>query len=125
EPVTEFAAASTTTSRSVENEPMEVPEEPVVFEAQEANEFSEDLREEAVAAYEQRNEIFASGAEYEWPAMEAAADVTAEPIENDQPHETIFAEHETLVEPENFPERDSFTEVEASANDLIAEEASD
>jgi Flp pilus assembly protein TadD len=124
EPVTEFAAASTTTSRSVENEPLEIPEEPV-FGGQEVNEFSEDLREEAVAAYEQRNEVFASGAEYEWPAMEAAADLTAEPIENDQPHETIFAKHETLVEPENFPERESFTEVEASVNDLVTDEAPD
>ncbi|MFL6501401.1 MAG: tetratricopeptide repeat protein [Candidatus Udaeobacter sp.] len=124
EPVTEFAAASATTSRSAEDGPLEIPEEPV-FAAEEVNEFSEDLREEAVAAYEQRNEVFASGAEYEWPTIEAAADLTAEPIENDQPHETIFAEHETLVEPDNFPERESFTEVKASVNDLIAEEASD
>ena len=58
EPVTEFAAASTTTPRSVENEILEVPEEPV-FDAQEANEFSEHPREEAVVAYEQPNEVFA------------------------------------------------------------------
>jgi len=111
-------------SEPVTDEPLEVPEEPV-FVAQEVNEFSEDRREEAVAADEQRNEVFATAAEYEWPAVEAVADLTAEPIENDQPHETIFAEHETLVEPENFPERESFTEVEASVNGLIAEEASD
>ena len=124
EPVTEFAEASTTTPRSVENEILEVPEEPV-FAAQEADEFSEHPREEAVVAYEQPNEVFASGAEYAWPGTEAAAELTAEPIENDQPHETIFAEHEALVEPENFPERESFTEVEASVNDVIAERASD
>ena len=58
EPVTEFAAASTTTPRPVENEILEVPEEPV-FAAQEANEFSEHPREEAVVAYEQPNEVFA------------------------------------------------------------------
>ena len=124
EPVAEFAQASTSTPRSVENEILEVPEEPV-FAAQEANEFSEHSMEEAVAAYEQPNEVFASGAEYAWPGTEAAAELTAEPIENDQPHETIFAEHEALVERENFPERESFTEVEASVNDVIAERASD
>ena len=98
---TEFAEASTTTPRSVENEILEVPEEPV-FAAQEANEFSEHPREEAVVAYEQPNEVFASGAEYAWPGTEAAAELTAEPIENDQPHETIFAEREAFVERENF-----------------------
>ena len=99
EPVTEFAEASTTTPRSVENEILEVPEEPV-FAAQEANEFSEHPREEAVVAYEQPNEVFASGAEYAWPGTEAAAELTAEPIGNDQPHETIFAEREAFVEHE-------------------------
>ena len=59
EPVTEFAEASTTAPRSVENEILEVPEEPV-FAAQEANEFSEDPREEALVAYEQPNEVFGS-----------------------------------------------------------------
>ena len=101
EAVTEFAEASTTTPRPVENEILEVPEEPV-FAAQEANEFSEHPREEAVVAYEQPNEVFASGAEYAWPGTEAAAELTAEPIGNDQPHETIFAEREAFVERENF-----------------------
>ena len=36
------------------------------------------------------------------PATEAAAELTAEPIENDQPHETIFAEREAFVEHEDF-----------------------
>jgi hypothetical protein len=124
EPRTEFTEASTSTPRSVENEILELPEEPV-FAAQETDEFSEHPREEAVVAYEQPSDVFASGAEYAWPGTEAAVELTAEPIENDQPHETIFAEHEALVERENFPERESFTEVEASVNDVIAERASD
>ena len=124
EPVTEFAEASTTAPRSMESEILEVPEEPV-FAAPEANEFSEDPREEAVVAYEQPNEVFGSGAEYAWPATEAAAELTAVPIENDQPHEAIFAEREAFVEQENFPERESFTEGEASVNDIIAERGSD
>ena len=125
EPVTEFAEASTTEPRSMESEILEPPEEPV-FGAQEANEFSEHPGEEPFVAYEQPNEVFASGAEYAWPATEAAAELTAVLIENDQPHETIFAEREAfVVEQENFPERESFTEGEASVNDIIAERGSD
>jgi hypothetical protein len=124
EPLPEFAEASTTRPRSVENEILEVPEE-AMFAAQEANEFSEDPTEQAVVGFEQPNEVFGSGAEYAWPPTEAAAQLTAVPIENDQPHETIFAEHEGLVERENFPQPESFTEVEASVNDVIAERASD
>jgi Flp pilus assembly protein TadD len=129
EPVTEFAEASTTTPRSVENEILEV-EEPV-FAAQEANEFSEHPREEDVVAYEQPNEVFASGLEYARPGTEAASELTAEPIGNDQPRETIFAEREALVERENFAqreayaERESFTEREAPVSEVIAEHASD
>ena len=124
EAVTELAEASTTTPRSVENEILEVPEEPA-FAAQEANEFSEHPREEAVVAYEQPNEVFASGAESAWPRTEAASELTTEPIGNDQPHETIFAEREAFVERENFAERESFTEHEAAVNDVIAEPVSD
>jgi len=130
EPVTEFAEASTTTPRSVENEILEVPEEPV-FAAQEANEFSEDPGEKAVVAYEQPNEVFGSGAEYAWPATETTAELTAVPIENDQPHETIFAEREAFVEqedfvqPDAFSERESFAEREAPVSEVIAEQASD
>jgi hypothetical protein len=102
----------------VENEILEVPEEPV-FAAQEANEFSGHPREEAVVAYEQPNEVFASGAESAWPRTEAASELTTEPIRNEQPHETIFAERE------NFAERESFTEHEAAVNDVIAEPVSD
>jgi tetratricopeptide (TPR) repeat protein len=124
EPVTEFAEASTTTPRSAENEILEVPEEPV-FAAQEANEFSEHPREEDVVAYEQPNEVFASGPEFARLGTEAAAELTAEPIVNDQPHETIFAEREAFVEGENFPERESFAEREAPVSEVIAEHASD
>ncbi|MGC2627171.1 MAG: hypothetical protein WA269_10065 [Candidatus Udaeobacter sp.] len=130
EPGTEFSEASTITPQSVENEILEVPEEPV-FGTQEANEFSEYPREEAVAGYEQPNEVFGSGAEYAWPAAETAAELTAVPIENDQPRETIFAEREAFVEQEDFPqpapfsERESFTEPEAPVSEVIAEQASD
>ena len=128
--VTEFAEASTTAPRSVEDEILEVPEEPV-FASQEANEFSDDPREEAMVAYEQPNEVFGSGTEYAWPAMEAAAELTAVPIENDQPHETIFAERDAFVEqedfvqPDAFSERESFTEPEVPVSEVIAEHASD
>ena len=130
EPVTEFAEASASTPELEENEILEVPEE-LVFAAQEATEFSEDPREEAVVSYEQPNGGFASEAEYAWPGTEAAAELTAAPIENDQPHETIFAEREAFVEQENFAqseafaESESFTERDASVNDVIAEDTSD
>src|SRR5436190_2454471 len=106
EAVTEFAEASPTAPRSMENQILEVPEEPV-FAAQEANESPEDPKEEALVAYEKLNEVFASGSEYAWPGAEAAPELTAEPIGNDQPQETIFAEREALVDDENFAERDS------------------
>jgi Flp pilus assembly protein TadD len=81
EAVTEFAEASTSTPRSVENEIPEGPEKPV-FAVQEANEFSEHPREEDVVAYEQPNEIFASGPEDARLGTEAASALTAEPIGN-------------------------------------------
>jgi hypothetical protein len=130
EPVPEFGVASTTTSQSVEHEILQVPEEPM-FGAQEANEFSENPREEAVAAYEQPNEVFASGAEYAWPSAEIAPELTDVPVENYQPHETIFAEREAFVEqedsvqPDAFSERESITDREAPVNEVIAEQASD
>ena len=130
EPVTEFAEASTTTPRSVEDEILEIPEEPV-FAAQETSEFSEHPREEDAVAYEQPNEVFASGPEYAWSDTEAASELTAEPIGNDQPHETVFAEREALIERENLAqhealaERESFTEREAPVSEVIAEHATD
>ena len=129
-PVTEFAEASTTAPRSMESEILELPEGPV-FAAQEANEFSEHPGEEAFVPDEQPNEVVASGSEYAWSATEAAAELTAELIDNDQPHETIFAEREAFVEqedfvqPEAFSERESFTEREAPVSEVIAEQASD
>jgi hypothetical protein len=124
EGVTEFAEASPTTPRSVENEILEVPEEPV-FAPQETNEFSKRPREEAFVPDEQPNEVFASGSEYAWTPTEASPEVTAEPIGNDQPHETIFAEREPSVERENFAERESFTEHEAAVSEVAAKRVSD
>ena len=124
EAVTEFAEASPTAPRSMENQILEVPEEPV-FAAQEANESPEDPKEEALVAYEQPNEVFASGSEYAWPGAEAAPELTAEPIGNDQPHETIFAEREALVDDENFAERDSFIQPEVPVSEVTSERAFD
>ncbi|PYK32883.1 MAG: hypothetical protein DME58_04900, partial [Verrucomicrobia bacterium] len=124
EAVTEFAEASPTAPRSMENQILEVPEEPV-FAAQEANESPEDPKEEALVAYEQPNEVFASGSEYAWPGAEAAPELTAEPIGNDQPHETIFAEREALVDDENFAERDSFIQPEVPVSEVTPERAFD
>ena len=112
EAVTELAEASTTAPRSVENEILEVPEESV-FAGQDAKEFSEHPTEEALVAYEQPNEVFASGSEYAWPDAEASPEPTAEPIEDDQPHETVFAQRETFVERENFAECDSLVQHES------------
>ena len=109
EPLTEFAEASTTTPRSVENEILEVPEGNMLA-AEVANEFFEHPREEAVVGYEQLTRFSPAGPSMRGPVTEAADELTAERIENDQPHETIFAEDEALVERENFPERESFTE---------------
>jgi hypothetical protein len=124
EGITEFAAASPTTPRSVENETLEVPEEPV-FASQETNEFSKHPREEAFVPDEQPNEIFASGSEYARPPTEASRELTAEPIGNDKPHETMFAEREPFVGRENFAERESFTEREAAVSEVAAERVSD
>ncbi len=128
--LTEPAETFTTTPQSVENEILELPEEPV-FAAQEPNGFSEDPTEEAVIAYEQPKEVVGSGSEYAWPAAEAAAELTALPIQNDQPLEPVFAERGALVEQEDFvqseafSERESFTEREAPVSEVIAEPASD
>src|SRR5262245_9833439 len=130
EPVTEFAEASTITSRSVESEILQASEEPA-FAAEPADEFYEHPREEPLLAYEHPNEVVASGDEYAWPSPEAAAELTAVPIGNDQPHETIFAEPEAVVGQEDFAQRgvlsehESFTEPEAPVSEAVAEHASD
>src|SRR5262249_11715437 len=77
------------------------------------------------------NEVFASGDEYAWASTEAAAELTAVPIENDQPHENIFAEREAVVGHEDFAQRGvlsehkSFTEPEAPVSEVVAEYSSD
>jgi hypothetical protein len=124
EAVTEIAETSKTKPRLVENEIPGISEEPM-FAAQEANEFSEHPREEPFVAYEQPNEVFVSEPEYARPGTESAAELTAVPTGNDQPHETIFDEREAFVERENFAEHESVTEGEAPASELNAERASD
>lgn len=124
EAVTEFATASPTAPRSMEDEILEGPEESV-FAAQEAYEFSEHPREEAFVSDQQPNEVFASGSEYAWPAMEAAPELAAEAVGNNQPHEPVFAERESFVEQENFSERDSFVQAEASVSEVTPERAFD
>jgi tetratricopeptide (TPR) repeat protein len=124
ERVTEFAAASPITPRSAENEILKVPEESV-FAPQETNELPEHPREEAFVPDEQPNEVVASGSEYAWSPIETLPELTAEPIGNDQPHETIFAEREAFVEHENFAERESFAEREAAVSEVAAERVSD
>jgi len=124
EGVTEFAAAFPITPRSAENEILEVPEEPMLA-PQETNEFSEHPREEAFVPDEQPNEVVASGSEYAWSPTETLPELIAEPIENDQPQETIFAEREAFVERDNFAERESFAEREAAVTEVAAERVSD
>jgi tetratricopeptide (TPR) repeat protein len=120
--VTEFAKASTTTPRSVENESLEVSEEPV-FAAQETDEFPEHPKEEASVAYEQPSEVFASGSDYAWAGTEAVQELTDEPIGNDQPHETVFAERETFVADENFAKSDSVIHPEPPISEITSEPA--
>jgi Flp pilus assembly protein TadD len=124
EGITEFAAAAAPTPGPIENEILETPKEPV-FAAQETYEFSEHPREEASVASEEPNEVFASGSDYAWPAMEAMPELTDEPIGNNQPHETVFAERETFVEQENVLERDSFVHPEPSITEVTPERAFD
>jgi tetratricopeptide (TPR) repeat protein len=122
--ITEFAEASMSTARSEENEILEVPEEPI-FAAQQTDEFSEYPREEALVVDEQPSEVVASGSEYEWLGKDVAPELTPEPIGNDQPHEKVFAERETLAERENFAERDSFMQPESPVSEVTAERAFD
>jgi hypothetical protein len=101
------------------------------FAAEPADEFYEHPMEEPLAAYEQPNEAFASGDDYAWPSTEAAAELTAVPIENDQPHETIFDAREALVGQADFAQRgvlsehESVTEPEVPVSEVVAEYASD
>jgi tetratricopeptide (TPR) repeat protein len=124
ETVTEFAEASTTTPGSVENEILDLPDEPV-FAAQEVKEFSEHQAEEAPVAHEQVSEVDESDREQIWADTEAPPELLPEPIGNDQPPEAIFAEHETLTKRDNFPEPETFTEREVPVNEVTAERVSD
>ena len=124
EAVTEFVEAAISTPRAVENEILELPDEPV-FAAQESNDFSEHPREEASVGYEQPNEVFASASEYAWSGTEALPELTSEPIGNNQPHETVFAEHETFVENESFAPPDSFVHSEPPVGEVTGERAFD
>ena len=124
EEVTGPAEASTPVLHAQGNESFEVSEEPV-FATQETHEIFEHPREEVSVPYEQPNEVFASGSEYTWPGTEAAPELTAERIGNDQPHEIAFAERETFIEPPPFAERESFTEPELAVSEVTAEPVSD
>ncbi|HTL78261.1 MAG TPA: tetratricopeptide repeat protein [Candidatus Babeliales bacterium] len=130
EPVSEFAEASTTTPRSVEGDASQI-SDGAVFAAQPVDEFYQQPTEEPMVAYEQPNEVFSSANEYAWATTEPAAELTEAPVQNDQPHEAIFAEHETFVGQEDFAQPDafsgyeSFTEPEASISEVAAENVSD
>jgi hypothetical protein len=124
EPVSEFAESPVRAPESIGNGISEIPEEPV-FAAQDVNEFSEHPRQEALLADEQPNEVFANESEYAWSPTETAPELKTEPVGNDQPHEAVFAERETFVEPDNFAERDSFMQPETPASEVAAERAFD
>ena len=113
--VSEFVEASATTPQPIDNDIIDLPQEPV-FAAHEPNEFFEPATEEAVVALEQPNEAFAE-AQYAWPAETASAQLEPEPIENHQPHEVIFAGGEAFAEPEVFAQ-DEAPIAEASTDDV-------
>ena len=125
EAVAEFADASTITPRPVEHEIVEEVSQEPVFAAQEANEFSEHPSEDAFVPYEQPNEVSASTPEYAWATAETAPELKDEPIGNDQPHEAILDEREAFIEPENFPERDTFVQSEVPISEMTSERAVD
>jgi hypothetical protein len=125
EAVTQIAEASTITPRPVEREiveefrksPRSLPRKPTNFpSSQEKTPF---------VPYEQPNEVLASASEYSWATTEAAPELTAEPIGNDQPDETILAEREAFVEPENFPEPVASVQSEAPVSEMAAERVVD
>jgi Flp pilus assembly protein TadD len=115
--LSEFVEASATTPQPIDNDIVDLPQEPV-FAAHEPNEFFEPATEEAVVAFEQPSEVFAE-AQYAWPAETASVQLEPEPIENHQPHQIIFAEGEAFAEPEVFVEGEAPI-VEAST-DAVSE----
>jgi hypothetical protein len=102
--VSEFAEASIDGPQPIEDDIVQGAEEPV-FAAQEANEFSERATEETAVAVEQPDEVSAGESEYASPVAEPSPEFSAEPIENDQSHEAVFAEREAFAQPEVFAER--------------------
>jgi tetratricopeptide (TPR) repeat protein len=94
--VSEFVEASAASPQPVDN--LELPEEPV-FAAHEPHEFSERPTEEAVAAVNQPDEVFAA-ADYAWPVDAASPQLEPEPIGNHQPPEVTFAEREGFAQAE-------------------------
>ena len=123
ESINEVAEASTARPRLVENETVELPEEPA-FTAHET-------KEESSVAYEQPHEVFSSDSEHAWLSTEASSELKAEAIGNDQLHETIFAErgasfeHENLADREEFSKHPSFTEPETPVSEATAERPPD
>ena len=119
----EFVEASTVSPQRVDNEILELPEEPV-FAAYEPHEFSEPATEEARVAVEQSNEAFV-GSEYAWPAEVASPQLEPEPIGNHQPPEVIFVEHENLAGDDGFAKHEVFAEREAPVAEANIESVSE
>jgi Flp pilus assembly protein TadD len=122
ETASEFAQASTTTPPSEEIQ--ELPEE-TAFAVQETDEFSEHHFEEAPVVYEHASDVFASESAYARPDMESASELAPEPIGNNQPDESIFAEPEAFTEREDFLPSEHFTEREVPVNEVAGEHVSD
>jgi hypothetical protein len=57
--------------------------------------------------------------------MGTAPELKAESLGNDQPHEKAFAERKSIVERDNFPERDALIQSEAPVSEVTAERAFD
>jgi len=115
--LSEFVEASATAPQPIDNEILELPQEPM-FAADEPNEFFEPATEEALVAAEQANEVFAE-AQYAWPAETVSAQLEPEPIENHQPDEVIFPQGEAFAEPEVFAQGEA-PAIEAST-DAVSE----
>ncbi len=115
--LSEFVDASATAPQPIDNEILELPQQPL-FAAHEPDEFFEPATAEAVLAVEQPTEVFAE-AQYAWPAETASAPLEPQPIENHQPDEVIFPQHEAFAEPEVFAQGEAPV-IEAST-DAVSE----
>jgi Flp pilus assembly protein TadD len=103
--VGEFVEASAAAPQRVDNEILELPEEPALA-AYEPPEFSEQATEEVGVAVEQSNDDLMNS-EYAWPAEAGAPQLEPEPIGNHQPPEVIVPEHENLAGDEGFAKREA------------------